>query len=223
MLMKKLLNLNSIIKLLLLSVVGIILQSSSPTSFAANANGDLSSWSAMFYYGGTAKKTFGQVILGQYISFGETIYAAEVAYTLDQNNLIRHFFKPLFDTVQIAGNLAYRHDYAHHDGVKEGNLYLIWRLTKFPWERYLSNSLAIGDGISYDSHPPFVNRESNQPASKFSRFLNYLMLEATFAWPSTPQLQLVVRLHHTCTAWGTFPKNANAGSTNVGLGVRYYF
>lgn len=187
------------------------------------ANKDLGPWSAMLYCGGTAKQTFGQVITGEYTSFGETIYAAEIAYTLDQKNLIRRFFRPLFDTVQVAGNLAYRHDYTHHDNVKEGNLYLVWRWTKFPWGRYLNNSLAIGDGVSYDSHPPFANREPSQPENNYSKLLNYLMLEATFALPSKPQLQLVLRMHHTCTAWGTFPKNANAGSTNIGLGVRYYF
>jgi hypothetical protein len=216
MLMKKLINLNSIINLLLLlTIIG-----STPV-FATSP--DLGPWSFMLYRGGTAKQTFGQVISGKYSSFGETIYAAEVAYTLDQNNLIRRIFRPLFDTVQVAGNLAYRHDYVHHDNVKEGNLYLIWRWTKFPWERYLSNSLAIGDGISYDSHPPFANLEEGQPAGNFSKLLNYLMLETTFALPSQPQLQLVFRIHHTCTAWGTFPKNASAGSTNVGVGLRYYF
>lgn len=216
MLMKKLTNLNLIIKLLLL----LIIIGSTPV-FATLP--DLGPWSFMLYRGGTAKQTFGQVISGKYSSFGETIYAAEVAYTLNQNNLIRRIFRPLFDTVQVAGNLAYRHDYVHHDNVKEGNLYLIWRWTKFPWERYLSNSLAIGDGISYDSHPPFANVEEGKPTDNFSKLLNYLMLEATFALPSQPQLQLVFRIHHSCTAWGTFPKNANSGSTNVGLGIRYYF
>lgn len=221
MLMKKLINLNPIIKLLLLISVGSSLLGSAPI-FAANE--DLGPWSVMLYRGGTAKQTFGQVLSGKYSSFGETIYAAEVAYTLDQSNLFRRFFRFLFiDTVQVAGNLAYRHDDNHHDNVKEGNLYLIWRWTKFPWERYLSNSLAIGDGVSYDSHPPFANREDNQPANNTSKLLNYLILEATFALPSYPQLQLVARMHHSCTAWGTFPKNASAGSTNIGLGIRYYF
>ena len=214
--MKKQINLNLIIR-----AVAIYTIFSSTPIFASNE--DLGPWSAMFYRGGTAKQTFGQVMQGKYTSFGETIYAAEVAYTLDQNNLIRRFFRPLFDTVQVAGNLAYRHDYTNHDNVKEGNLYLIWRWTKFPWERYLSNSLAIGDGVSYDSHHPFANREAGQPINNFSKLLNYLILEATFALPSRPQLQLVFRMHHTCTAWGTFPKKASTGSTNVGLGIRYYF
>lgn len=216
MLMKKLMNLNLIIRAII-----ICSMFSGATIFAAND--DLGPWSVMLYRGGTAKQSFGEAITGHYSSFGETIYVAEVAYTLDQSNLIRRFFKPVFDTVQVAGNLAYRHDYRRHDNVKEGNLYLVWRWTKFPWERYLSNSLAVGDGVSYDSHPPFANIETNMPASDYSKLLNYLMLEATFALPSNPELQLVFRVHHSCTAWGTFPKKANAGSTNIGLGIRYYF
>jgi len=209
-----------IYKILLVFVISSLL-----LNVAANAanNSDTGPWSVLFYRGNTAKQVFGDVMIGKYNSYGEEIYAAELAYTLDQNNLVRRLFKPLFDTVQVAGNIAYRHDYTNHDDVKEGNLYLIWRWTKFPWNHYLKNSIAIGDGISYDSHPPFADREADKPVDDFSRLLNYLLVEITFALPSHPELQLAVRVHHRCTAWGTFPKNANAGSTNVGLGIRYYF
>lgn len=209
----------------LLSIIIGTLFCSAPvfaTNFATNK--DLGPWSAMLYSGGTAKQSFAQVITGDYANFGEVIYVAEVAYTLDKNNLVRRFFEPLLiDTVQVAGNFAYRHDYKHNDNVEEGNIYLVWRWTKFPWERYMSNSLAIGDGVSYDSHVPFANRCGNQSVDSYSKLLNYLMLEATFAMPSNPQLQLVFRMHHTCTAWGAYPKKANAGSTSIGVGVRYYF
>jgi len=184
---------------------------------------DLKPWSILLYCGGTANQTFGKVIRGKYSSFGELIYAAELAYTLDKNNLIRRFFSPIFDIVQLAGNVALRHDYRRHDNVKEGNLYLIWRFTRFPWSNYLRNSVAIGDGISYDSHPPYANMEPGKPASDFSKLINYLLLEVTFALPAHPEFELSLRMHHSCTAWGTFPKNPNAGSTNVGIGFRYYF
>lgn len=192
--------------------------------FSTSANAaDLGPWSVLFYWGSTAKQVFGDVMLGKYTSFGEDIYAAELAYTLDQKNIIRRFFKPVFDVVQVAGNLAYRHDYANHDNVKEGNLYLIWRFTRFPWSRYLKNSVAIGDGLSYDSHPPIADMEKDKPSSDFGRLLNYLLLEVTFALPSHPNFELAFRVHHRCTAWGTFPGNPNAGSTNIGIGLRYYF
>ena len=194
-------------------------------SLSVNAapQSDLGSWSGLLYYGNTAKQVFGDVMIGKYSSFGEVIYAGELAYTLDQSNLIRRFFKPVFDVVQVAGNVAYRRDYTNSDNVKEGNLYLIWRFSRFPWDNYLKNSIAIGDGISYDSHPPFADRETGKPASEFGRLLNYLLLEFTFALPSHPELQLALRVHHRCTAWGTFTGNPSAGSTNIGIGVRYYF
>ncbi len=186
-------------------------------------NATLGPWSVLFYWGGTAKQVFGEVLTGKYTACGENIYAAEVAYTLDQNNLFRRFFKPVFDVVQVAGNLAYRHDYAHHDNVKEGNLYLMWRFTRFPWHQYLKNSIAIGEGVSYGSHSPFADRESDKPDSEFNRLLNYLLLEVTFALPAHPNFELALRLHHRCTAWGTFSGNASAGSTNAGIGLRYHF
>lgn len=192
-------------------------------SALAEPQADLGPWSVMAYCGGTAKQKFGDVMLGKYTSFGETIYAGEIAYTLDPNNLFRRFFQPIFDAVQVAGNVAYRHDYIRHDNVKEGNLYLIWRISRFPWSKYLQNSIAFGDGISYDSHPPFANIEEGKPVSEFGRFINYMLIEVTFALPSHPEVELAFRIHHGCTAWGTFPGNSNAGSTNVGIGLRYYF
>lgn len=190
---------------------------------------ELPSWSAMLYRGGTAKETFGNVICGKYHSANETIYVAELAYTLDKTNIVRRIFRPLADTVQVAGNVGRRFDYGHHDTVNEANLYLVLRWTKFfgdiefPWNNYLNTSVGFGDGFSYASHPPYADIELGKPAKDFNRFLNYLMLEVTFALPSHPNLQLVGRLHHRCTAFGTYPKNPNAGSTSVGLGIRYYF
>jgi hypothetical protein len=184
---------------------------------------DLGPWSGLFYVGATAREPFGDLFMGKFSRYGENIYALEAAYTLNQKNIIRRFFRPVFDVVQLAGNIAYRQDYINHDNDQEGNLYLIWRFTRFPWNQYLKNTVAIGDGVSYAFHAPYADVEKGKPQSDFSRFLNYLMLEITFALPSQPNFELVLRMHHRCTAWGTFPGNASAGSTNIGIGLRYYF
>ena len=184
---------------------------------------ELGQWSALFFRGNTATQVYGDILQGQYNSFGEEIYALELAYTLDKDNLIRRFFNPIFDVVQVAGNVAYRHDYTNHDNVKEGNLYMVWRFSRFPWNNYIKNSIAIGDGFSYASKPPFADIEPDKPRDDYSKLLNYLLAEFTFALPSHPEFELAIRLHHRCTAWGTFPKKANAGSTAVGIGLRYYF
>jgi len=201
----------------------------------ARANCDAKPWSVLLYTGGTAKQTFGNVIMGRYSPFGEDLYTIELAYTLKQDNLVRRFlnFFLFLDTAQIATNYTYRRDYRHHDHVNEGDLYLVGRLTRvprffgenieFPWHNYLITTFAIGDGMSYASHPPLADQIEGLPSSDFNRLLNYLMLEVTFAMPSYPNLQLVGRIHHRCTMWGVYPKNINAGSTSVGVGIRYYF
>ena len=180
-------------------------------------------WSSMFYFGGTSNEVFIDAIIGKYSSFGENIYAFELAYILDRENLFRSIFSFFFDTVEIAGNVAFRHDFRRGDNVKEANLYLIWRFAKFPWRDYLRTTIGFGDGISHASHIPFADREAGETIENHSRTLNYLMLELTFALPKYPNLELLIRTHHRCTAWGTFAGNPNAGSTNVGFGLRYHF
>lgn len=208
------------------SITLLIFLISSPSNANTKilSDNDLGKWSAMFYYASTANKTFGDVIIGNFNCYGENLYAIEGTYTLDKQNLFRQIFAPIFDTVQIAGNITHRRDYRHYDKVTEGNLFVIWRFSRFPWNQYLRNSIAIGDGLSYAFfNVPYADRKVGRPAHDYSKFLNYLMLEATFALPSYPHWQLALRIHHRCTAWGTFPKDANAGSTSAGIGIRYYF
>lgn len=198
------------------------------TAVAADAN----RWSILLYRGVTAQETFGNLILGKYNSVGEDIYTVELAYTIDQQNIITRIFSPLLDTVQFATNYTWRHDYKHDDNVNEGDLYIIWRWTRwpnifsgreFPWKKYVITTFGCGEGFSYASHPPYADREIGMPADDFNRLLNYLMLEATFALPSHPEWQLVGRLHHRCTMWGLYPKERSAGSTSAGIGIRYLF
>lgn len=214
-------------KLILILIINLAIVSV-PIARAANTK----PWSILLYRGVTATQTFGNLILGKYNSFGEDIYTAELAYTLDQKNIITRFFSPLLDTVQFATNYTWRHDYKHSDNVNEGDLYIIWRWTRwpniisgaeFPWQKYVVTTIGLGEGFSYASHPPYADQIVGLPETDFNRLLNYLMLEITFAMPSHPEWQLVGRLHHRCTMWGVYPKNRSAGSTSAGIGIRYYF
>jgi hypothetical protein len=190
-------------------------------------------WSILLYRSVTATQTFGNLIMGKYNSFGEDLYTAELAYNLDQKNIISRFFHPIIDTTGVAVNYTYRHDYRHSDNVDEFNLYALWHLTcwpyflghgaEFPWNKYVNTTFGVGWGFSYDTHPPYADQEPGFPASDFNRLLNYLALEATFALPTFPQLQLVGRLHHRCTMWGLYPGKRSAGSTSAGIGLRLYF
>lgn len=178
-------------------------------------------WSALIYAGSTDARELGQLIKGEYVGAGETLYSAELAYTLSQNNPITKFLSPLVSAIQVAGNYAYRVEHGGNPDVNEGDLYLMFRWAHFPWDNYLATTLAAGEGISYTSRiPPLeINGVSSDESE---RLLNFLVFEVTFALPSHPEWQLVGRIHHRSGAFGVF-SNGNAGSNNVGLGIRYYF
>jgi hypothetical protein len=180
-------------------------------------------WSLMLYSGITAQQTFGQLISGKFNSANEYIYSGEVAYKFAEQCWLRKIFWRLIDNISLAGNYTLRNDTAHNDLVNEGNIYLVWRWETFPWNNYVLTSFGIGDGFSYASHVPYVDRiTAADSEQKFQKLLNYFMVEATVASPSLPNWHLVLRLHHRCTMWGLYGHN-NAGSTSLALGLRYFF
>lgn len=179
-------------------------------------------WSVMLYAGATAYQTLGPLLTGKFTSAKEQVYTAELAYNLSQENPIRKFLRPVVGTVQVAGNVGYRHDLKpHYSGIEETDVYVVARWLHFPWNKYIVTSFAVAEGVSYTSHVPRIEIE-DADATGSRRLLNYLMGEATFALPSHPEWQLVVRVHHRSTAYGVFG-NTNGGSNTVGLGIRYAF
>lgn len=204
----------------LLMAVSLVATSQAKVKFDLNEN--LGRTSMMIYGGQTAKEVFGSVIGGHYSSFGERSFTIESSYAFSQDNCIYRFFYPISDMVQVAVNYTYRQDYRRHDHVHEGNLFLIWSFRRFPWNNILRTTVSFGDGISFDSHVPNADRGEHD-RDEVSRFLNYMIVELALALPSYPHAQLVLRVHHKCTAFGLFPKRAGAGSTGVGLGFRWFF
>lgn len=177
-------------------------------------------WSVLLYRGTTAEQAIGPLLRGQYHGVGETLYTAEIAYTLAQENAFRKFVSPVVDTVQLAANFTIRDADKDPDLVYEYDGYVMFRWTKFPWRKYLLTSLAAGEGISYASHVPYVEKGFTSDNSR--RLLNYLIFELTMALPKYPDIELVGRIHHRSVAYGVFG-NGNSGSNNIGVGVRYYF
>lgn len=177
-------------------------------------------WSILMYRGTTSEETLVHLVEGQYHGVGETLYTAEVAYTLDRENSFRKFVSPVVDTVQLAANLTKRDDDKDPDAVYEDDGYVIFRWTQFPWREYLHISFAAAEGLSYASHVPYV--EKGKTSDDSQRLLNYLMFEITAALPKYSNIELVGRIHHRSTAFGVFG-NGNSGSNNIGVGIRYYF
>lgn len=180
---------------------------------------DSMKWSALLYGGRSCKEPLVRILKGDFTSVNETLISGELAYQLSPDNLIRRFFSPIVSTVQAAGNIAWRNG-DHNGGVIwEFDPYLIFRWEHFPWDRYIGTTLAVGEGLSYVTRVPWVEINYNDDVA---HLLNYLMFEATFALPSHPQWQWVVRIHHRSGAFGLYGAG-NTGSNTVGLGIRYCF
>lgn len=172
----------------------------------------------MYYYGATFSDPLVRIVEGDMHRWPEHIQSIEVARTLNTDNFLRRFLNPVVNVVQLAGNAAVRVGSNEHT-IYEFNPYLAFRWENLPWNQYVNSSLAIGEGISYDTSVSSLEKKSNENTK---RLLNYLMLEATFAPPRYPQLQFVARIHHRSGAYGLYHAG-NTGSNDVGLGIRYLF
>lgn len=175
-------------------------------------------WAVMGYWGRMTNNEMLSVMAFQYSLNPETLYSAEVSYQLAADNPLRLFFQPLLTTVEVAGNFTYRDDPAYP--IYEFNPYLAFRWANFPWRKMLITTIALGEGISYDSQVPSVElRDADQVGQ---RVLNYLMFEVTFALPNHPQFELIWRIHHRSGVFGLYHAENN-GSTAIGVGMRYRF
>ena len=101
----------------------------------------------------------------------------------------------------------------------EFNGLLVFRWLPLPWDKYVDTSLAMGAGLSYATETPEIEKKLHNDTS---RFLAYLLFEATFALPEVPQWSVVARIHHRSGAYGTF-SGVKSASNAVGAGIRYNF
>lgn len=91
----------------------------------------------------------------------------------------------------------------------------------FPGNEFLNTSIAVGNGLSYVTDIPQIEAARPRNFVK-SNILNYILIEATFALPRTPDWSLVLRLNHRSGAFGFF-NGARDGSNNFALGIRHSF
>jgi hypothetical protein len=119
-------------------------------------------------------------------------------------------------------NSSFHWDYGDQE-FPEFSAALFIRFRGFPWRDYVPTAMAIGDGLSYT--PVYPRYECDYGASKGepleSHLLNFFFLEVSFGL--SHGLELMVRLHHRCTAWGLFAPQSNAGSNFPSIGLRYTF
>ena len=189
------------------------------SAFAVQQNTyDRYPWAVTYYYGITGSDALIRIVEGNFHRWPEHIQSLELGYTLRKTNVIRQVVQPLLSSVQIALNFTQRNDKSHHY-IYEIDPYIAARWENFPWDEYVKTSFAVGEGISYASAVPSLEKKCNDDTK---RLLNYLMLEATFALPQHPNLELIARIHHRSGAYGLYHAG-NTGSNVVGLGIRYLF
>lgn len=172
----------------------------------------------LYYYGITASDPLARIVKGEFHRWPEHGHSFELAHTLSPNNWLRSLVSPLVGVVQLAGNVTIRSG-SNESTIYEFDPYLSFRWANWPWNNTINTSFAIGEGISYASSVPSLEKMDN---NNNKRLLNYLMLEATAALPRYPLLQLVFRIHHRSGAYGLYHAG-NTGSNEVGLGIRYLF
>ena len=177
-------------------------------------------WGILFYHSWMTNSNIGPVLTAQDVKFKYgTMNSIDLSYELDPANPLRRFFRPLVSTLEVAGNITQRRD--PNGLIYEFDPYLNFRWKTFPWDHYVTTTFAIGDGLSYVTSIP-LREEHDSSNNNAKRLLNFLVVEATFAVPSHPDLQFVVRAHHRCGAWGLFGAG-NLSSNAVGVGIRYLF
>lgn len=174
--------------------------------------------SLMYYYGITGSDAFIRMVEGEFHRWPEHIQSIEYARTLNEENCVRRFFSPLVGIVQLAADVTMRNGSNQHT-IYEFDPYIGFRWANLPWNRYLTMSFLAGEGLSYVTSVPWIERKNNDNTK---RLLNLMILEATFASPEYPRLQLVLRVHHRSGVYGTFHAG-NTGSNDIGLGLRYLF
>jgi hypothetical protein len=176
-------------------------------------------WGVLFYHSLMTDDSIWQVLSGNVtLKFGQ-MDTLEVSYELDHENVFKHhtqgqhgFWRPFAGSLYLANSLTRREGDPGGD-IFEVASYVMWRTRHVPVAPFLATTFAFGDGLSYTTKLP--EREMGG-----QRLKNFMTLEGTLGVPSHRDVEVVLRVHHRCDAWGLFP---GASSNAIGMGVRYSF
>lgn len=103
----------------------------------------------------------------------------------------------------------------------EFNGLIVARWQRFPWDRHVDTSVAVGAGLSYATERPPYEIEKKDGDTR--RLLGYLMFELTFGLNAIPRWDVVTRIHHRSGAWGVFGDGVRGASNAITLGIKHHF
>jgi len=191
-------------------VLSLLLLFSLPNAFADNNKEEDNTlerkWFLTVYGGLHAQKTLGGLLTFQ-ATFPDDTYIAVVA-------LGREFWRYKQLSLEVEGQVG-KYFGQEHQWQFNGLLVARWHL--FPWNKYIDTTLAVGDGISYNTEISKVEKEDDEDAGMV---LNYLMFELTLGLPKYRQWDVVVRIHHRSSIYGMA---GAAGSNFLTAGIKYSF
>lgn len=184
---------------------------SCPGAAAAGGERIGEDWSATLFSGPlSTDSTTNEILVGSIDFKDSVIVGAAISKGLARVG------KPLsfeveFQTVKHFGRQAHW----------EMNGLVIARWSEFPWNHVIDTTIAIGDGLSYPTEVPPLERERHG-AEHSKRLLNYVLGEVTFSLPDEKHWGLVWRFHHRSGAFGLFD-DVTEGSTVIAGGIKYRF
>lgn len=128
----------------------------------------------------------------------------------------------VFDMFDFEGEMGMAKRFGDQ---QEGEFWtaLYLRFTAFPWNNYLTTTLAISTGLNYATGiSDFEKEHSGLTPPGGTHVLHYFSPELTFALPNRRDRQLVFRMHHRSGAYGVI-SGAFSGATYMTVGVRGWF
>jgi len=103
----------------------------------------------------------------------------------------------------------------------EFNVAALYRWQRFPWRKILRTTLAIGDGLSYATRTPALEKASKSNIGA-TRLLNYVVVEVSVAPPEVKDWSLIVRVHHRSGVYGIFD-DVEGGSNVIAVGAKFRY
>ncbi len=98
---------------------------------------------------------------------------------------------------------------------------LFFRYRGFPWDRWLITTVAASTGLNYASDVSEVEKDRARDGEG-SRLMHFFSPEVTFALPSHPDKELMLRFHHRSGVFGLVSDAwGGAQYATVGLRVRF--
>ena len=178
-----------------------------------------SPWSVAVYHSVMTDNSLSDVLTAHVTLHYGFLDSVDVSYQVAENLFEGHpdgsypFWRPFAGSLSVAGNLT-RRTGDPNGPMFEFDSYVLWRSRHVPVSPFLASTFAVGDGVSYATRVP-AREVGGQ------HLMNFLTLEGTLGLPSHRGVDLVLRVHHRCDAWGLF--GPGAATNALGMGVRYSF